>query len=930
MMGSGGAEDAAKTKVGAKVTLVDGKRGGTVKFVGETVYGPGIWLGIELEKRTGLHDGMHNGKRYFFCRDGHGIYVRADQVVEKNKNWFGGGNAAVRMIQSFVRGSKERQVTDHKKVFMAWNALDLDDEAQHHEQAATQDRVEALLRASHPSVSRLPNEISAATLTESCGISCDPTRWGEDIEVEAKYEGPRISFPVTDQGAADILHHVRSNPDLPIHSKFMAQILGRVTKLLSDQGIGPVHHCEVPADGKIIIFGDTHGQLADFLLVLQRHGPPSDKVAYLLNGDIADRGDNSVEIFLVILVYKLLHPDRVFINRGNHENHDINRKPAEFGGGFYDEVVYKMDGSVFLMFQQFFEMLPLVTVIQEQVCVLHGGIPRKEGLRLTQIDAIDRRRQCPKVVQTAEDAILFDLMWADPQDQRGIALAAQRGPNCRKFGPDVTKRFLSDNSLSLCIRSHEVPISLRGFEERHDGRLLTVFSASNYCGQAGNYGAVVVFDSDMSYTLEEHMAPDLDSMIKEYLGRHSSLSQNSSQPPQVDYESFWKRGNNAQVDLDKSREQMQADVIAKLEVKICQHRDQLWWFWKNEDMDNTGLISAAKWREGMTTQLNLDVPWFSLQRELAMPDENGNIDYRAFLQRVRNSALYEGLKNTSAGWEKLVVVKLYESILRCDMSLKQTLAEFDPDGDGVVSPWEFKQALCKAGVDIPDQQLNAIMRTIDVQDNKLDVASFLDRFQVVYSCAADQGLSNIETEEHRRIKSLLTKIGIGLLAGKSRVEVFEMMDINKDGFISRQEFFDACVKLTDEVSDEEIVSMWDYVDTNRDGHLNYFEFCAAFQVVDTTDVQGDAVAEIVEVIVSALRKNMSSLEFAFRFFDQKGLGHVSIEDFKAGLRALNAAVTSGPPLTDEQLDVLVEFVDKDHDGQVDYEEFLEAFKLKRR
>ena len=57
---------------------------------------------------------------------------------------------------------------------------------------------------------------------------------------------------------------------------------------------------------------------------------------------------------------------------------------------------------------------------------------------MTQIDAIERRRQCPKVrgqsqfeilqivriirqdtllqvVQTAEDAILFDLMWADPQ-----------------------------------------------------------------------------------------------------------------------------------------------------------------------------------------------------------------------------------------------------------------------------------------------------------------------------------------------------------------------------------------------------------------------------------------------------------------------------------------------------------------------------------
>lgn len=52
-----------------------------------------------------------------------------------------------------------------------------------------------------------------------------------------------------------------------------------------------------------------------------------------------------------------------------------------------------------------------------------------------------------------------------------------------------------------------MPTSLRGFEERHDRRLLTVFTASNYCGMAGNYGAIVVFDSEMSYTLEEHMAP---------------------------------------------------------------------------------------------------------------------------------------------------------------------------------------------------------------------------------------------------------------------------------------------------------------------------------------------------------------------------------------------------------------------------------------
>ena len=33
-----------------------------------------------------------------------------------------------------MRGKAEKQVTDHKKTFLAWNALELDEEAQHHEQ----------------------------------------------------------------------------------------------------------------------------------------------------------------------------------------------------------------------------------------------------------------------------------------------------------------------------------------------------------------------------------------------------------------------------------------------------------------------------------------------------------------------------------------------------------------------------------------------------------------------------------------------------------------------------------------------------------------------------------------------------------------------------------------------------------------------------
>ena len=54
--------------------------------------------------------------------------------------------------------------------------------------------------------------------------------------------------------------------------------------------------------------GDTHGQLADFLWILHRQGLPSERsgTVYLINGDVADRGPNACEIFLLIFGFMIL------------------------------------------------------------------------------------------------------------------------------------------------------------------------------------------------------------------------------------------------------------------------------------------------------------------------------------------------------------------------------------------------------------------------------------------------------------------------------------------------------------------------------------------------------------------------------------------------------------------------------------------------
>eukprot|EP01023_Acetabularia_acetabulum_P062475 TRINITY_DN7693_c0_g2_i9.p9 TRINITY_DN7693_c0_g2~~TRINITY_DN7693_c0_g2_i9.p9 ORF type:complete len:120 (-),score=31.65 TRINITY_DN7693_c0_g2_i9:616-975(-) len=84
---------------------------------------------------------------------------------------------------------------------------------------------------------------------------------------------------------------------------------------------------------------------------------------------------------------------------------------------------------------------------------------------------------------------MCEALWSDPSEESG------RNPSKRgvgvAFGKDVTKEFLRRNNLELIVRSHEVKDE--GYEIAHDGQLVTIFSAPNYCDQMGNKGAFVQF-----------------------------------------------------------------------------------------------------------------------------------------------------------------------------------------------------------------------------------------------------------------------------------------------------------------------------------------------------------------------------------------------------------------------------------------------------
>jgi diadenosine tetraphosphatase ApaH/serine/threonine PP2A family protein phosphatase len=264
----------------------------------------------------------------------------------------------------------------------------------------------------------------------------------------------------------------------------------------------PVATLRVPEKGKLVVVGDLHGQLGDALYILQTQGPPGPTQAYIFNGDIADRGENAVEIFATVFLYFLLYPDRVRINRGNHEDVEMNLRPASVGGGFHEEVLRKYDAETYALFQQAFLVLNLATVVDDEVFVVHGGLPRDSSAGVAEMNSIAHTAYTSPIgvgyQMSPEDTMFMDMLWSDPTDVLRPRLSGQeqtwepsgRGAGVR-FGPDLTADFLRDKPWKLVIRSHEVMD--QGFGVHHNGQCVTIFSASNYMGRVGNLGAVLEF-----------------------------------------------------------------------------------------------------------------------------------------------------------------------------------------------------------------------------------------------------------------------------------------------------------------------------------------------------------------------------------------------------------------------------------------------------
>ena len=164
-------------------------------------------------------------------------------------------------------------------------------------------------------------------------------------------------------------------------------------------------------------------------------------------------------------------------------------------------------------------------------------------------------------------------------------------------------------------------------------------------------------------------------------------------------------------------------------------------------------------------------------------------------------------------------------------------------------------------------------------------------------------------------------------------QVFRKFDADHSGTIDYEECHSGLQSLGVVLNDDEFEELLAIVDEDGSGEISYFEFAEMLAATDTTTVRkskrkfsprpahtDEKEKELpdwwkdMRVKIEAKTTNVGTL---FRSFDADKSGSVDVEEFRNGMHYIGVA------LTDREFGELLDIVDADGGGQIDYTEFAQ-------
>jgi len=129
-------------------------------------------------------------------------------------------------------------------------------------------------------------------------------------------------------------------------------------------------------------------------------------------------------------------------------------------------------------------------------------------------------------------------------------------------------------------------------------------------------------------------------------------------------------------------------------------------------------------------------------------------------------------------------------------------------------------------------------------------------------------------------------------------EAFSLFDKDGDGTIDADELGTVLRSLGHQPTEEEVEDMIREADTDGNGTIDFQEF---IEMMPTQERDDNAEEEMLE---------------AFRVFDTDGNGSITADELRQIFNNL------GEKLTDEEISDMIQEADKDGDGEINYQEFV--------
>ncbi|XP_063166813.1 serine/threonine-protein phosphatase with EF-hands 2 [Candoia aspera] len=577
----------------------------------------------------------------------------------------------------------------------------------------------------------------------------------ESTMVPDSYKGPRLSFPLTPDDAVTILEAFRNNQQL--HPYYVLKLFQETEQHLSQlPNITSISTCY---SEEITVCGDLHGQIFDLFHIFYKNGLPSPQKSYVFNGDFVDRGKHSIEILIILFVLLLIYPKEVHLNRGNHEDYMIN-----FRYGFTKEITHKYKdhaNRILKALKKVFSSLPLATLVDKKVLIVHGGVSDKTSLE--QLAKIERckilsvlapkRKKTMNSIETeggkpAKDTsrTKFDL------SQRGQQAVQEELKSSRKSSE--IRRYSGSTSA---LESNEISSDYTTFEDEDVQQILDILwsdpDPKDGCRMNEERGGGCYFGPDVTEMfLHKH---NLQFIIRSHECKPEGYEfcHNRKVITIFSASNYYATGSNRgayiklgpdliphfvqfQATKGVSRQLTMIQRISRVEEsayqilreKLFAYRSELTVAFKRFDKKNTGFITLNDWAKAIESVLHLGLPWRMLSSHLVLQQTCGKLEYRTWLKDIvteERSSTQERLQSS-----------LLESIYRNLPNLETIFSIIDSDNSGFISLEEFHQTWklfsSHMNIAISDENINDLARSIDFnKDGKIDFNEFIEAFRLV-------------------------------------------------------------------------------------------------------------------------------------------------------------------------------------------------------